>query len=73
MVFQKQYAKIITRYVKNEKHYKTLTWTHVFHLHSNVISCFTGAQCSHYLKHGQHQADIGIPPKRGSTYRGPPC
>ena len=28
-VFKKEYFEIITRYVKNEKHCKTLAWTHV--------------------------------------------
>ena len=54
-VIQKEYAKIIMRYVKNEKYYKTLAWIHVLYIHSSFISCFTSAQYGQHRQHGQHQ------------------
>ena len=72
-MLQKEYAKSITRYVKNKKHHKTLVWTHVLYIHSSFILCFTSAQYGHYRRHGQHQASVRIPPKCISACRGPPC
>ena len=37
-------VEIITRYIKNGKHYKTVAWTRVLYVHSSFISCFTSVQ-----------------------------
>ena len=67
-VFQKEYAKIITHYVKNEKHYKILVLTYVLPIHSSFVLCFTSAHCGHRRQHIQHQADMRILTKSASEY-----
>ena len=54
--------KVIRQYVKNEKHNKTLARTHVLHIHSSFVSCFTSAQCDRNRQHGQNQANTRILP-----------
>ena len=61
------------RYVKNEKHCKTLARTHVLYNTLKIYLIFTSAQCGHHRQPGQHHANMRIPLKRISACRDPLC